>query len=124
MSSVGTKFYVGLAVTSRKLSLSELAERLGRQPRPGSHDKGAPRGLRGDTWAQSVWRENARDVNAVWCDQALQLLRDAPPGLGALRAAEPDEVSISLDVAVFFCQSFPAINRWAIIKCPFGANFP
>ena len=96
--------------TSRKLTLLELAERLERTPQSGSHDKGTPRGLGGETWEQTVWRENASDANATWCEQALQLLRDMPSGWGGLFAAERDDVSISIDVAVFCVEAYWSLH--------------
>jgi hypothetical protein len=99
------QFDVGLVVTSQTLSLSELTLRLQREPQSGSHDKGAPRPS-GAFWTISVWRENARDSNASLEAQCLQILKDVPPACMQLVEAAPDDVSISLDIAVFFEDAY------------------
>lgn len=101
-------FDVGLIVTSRRLSLMELATRLGRKPQTGSHDKGEPRGLKrsGLVWTCTVWRENVRDADASVYQQCSQLLRDMPPACAELLAAEPDDISVTLHVAVFYESAY------------------
>lgn len=94
-------FDVGLKVTSRRLSLVELAARLGQEPGSGSHDKGDLR-IDGSPWTVTVWRANARDAGVPLLTQCLQVLRDMPRECVELLAGEPEEVSVSLDVAAFY----------------------
>lgn len=93
-------FDVSLLIRSRKLSLSELSSRLEREPQSGSHDKGSPRGS--VTWEYTFWRENACDADSSLYAQCSQLLRDIPPKCIELLVAEPDDISVWLDVALFY----------------------
>lgn len=75
-----------------------------RQPQPGSHDRGEQRGKPGDSliWSCTVWREHARDSDASVYAQCTQLLREMPPICAELLATEADDISVILDVAVFY----------------------
>ncbi len=98
---MATRYGVSLVVLSHRLSLPQLAAKLGREPGNGSHDMGAPR-VRGTVWPYTVWREDAHDSDAPWHEQCLQPLREMPPECLAVLAAAPDDIAVSLDVAVFF----------------------
>ena len=101
-------FDVSLAVTSRRFTLAELTARLGRKPSPGSHDKGERRGSSNSnqSWDCNVWRQNPADDSLPLADQCLELLRTMPSACGELRAADPDDFSVSLDIAVFFNTAY------------------
>ena len=105
---MATKFDVSMIITSRRLSLSELAVRLERKPPKGSHEIGDPRGLRihGKVWEETSWRENALDTTLAWHEQCLCLLREMPPRCVDLRASDPGDITISLDVAAFFEDAY------------------
>lgn len=98
---MSTTFDVSLVVMSRRLSLPELASRLEREPQTGSHDKRDLR--RGDAaWGCTIWRGNSQDANAPWCEQCFRLLREMPPKCIELRTADPDDISVGLQVAAFY----------------------
>jgi hypothetical protein len=96
---MGKEFDASLVITSKSLSLIELATLLERQPQSGSHDKGAPHS-RGNTWGITIWRENARDQGASLEAQCLQLLGDMPSKCADL-LADKSNFSVKIDVAVY-----------------------
>ena len=106
---VKPNFDISLVVTSRNLSLTELSQILGKEPQSGSHCKGGAR-LTGEKWDCSVWRENARDTNADWRDQCLSLLREIPANWADLQSRYPDDISISLDMALFYDTAYASIS--------------
>ena len=103
---------VGLIITSNRLSLVELAKRLGRDPPNGSHDKGEPKGLlkRGLTWPCTFWRENVYDTDAPLVTQCMQILKQMPPKCIELLNTEPNDISVSLSIAVFYKSAFFNLN--------------
>jgi len=100
---------VALVIQSGKFTLSELSARLERNSEPGSHEKG---GLRphGMPWERTVWRANASDNDAPLRAQCLQLVRDMPPKCAELMAAEPDDVSVWMDIALFFDTAYVTLT--------------
>ena len=106
---VNKQFDVGLVVTSKSLSLSDLARRLGRQPQAGSHGKGTPRTY-GTPWAYSVWRENSLDGSASLEEQCLQLVEAIPRACRGLVESNPEDVSVFLDIAVYFETAYASIK--------------
>jgi hypothetical protein len=61
------------------------------------------------TWSCTIWRENAADTNALWPEQCLQLLRQMPFRSQELFAADPEDISIVLDIAVFYKTAYTSI---------------
>jgi hypothetical protein len=109
---VARQFDLSLIVCSGRLSLLDVATRLRREPEAGSHDKGDPRGLpaSGMRWDVTVWRQNARNPDSALAEQCSQLLADMPPGCAELVAAEQDDISVYLDIAVYFNTAYLALT--------------
>src|SRR5438034_1269714 len=102
---MGRKFDVSLLITSKALSLTELAALLERPPQTGSHDKDEMH-PRGSTWKTTIWRENARDPNAPFEVQCAQLLTDLPSKCSELIATKAEDIAVSLDVAAYFQTAY------------------
>lgn len=102
------RFEAALIVTSGRLTLSELAARLQREPSSGSHDKGSIRGFPswGKRWTHTVWRQIASCLDGPLLEQCEQLLADMPPGCAELVRAEPEDISVCLDIACFFQTAY------------------
>jgi len=94
-------FEVGLIVTSRSLSLMELARPLGQEPAAGSHNKGDAR-IDGSRWETTVLWLNTRAAGAGLLAQCLQVLGDMPPKCAELAGGKADDLCVSLDVAAFY----------------------
>ncbi|HEY4308627.1 MAG TPA: hypothetical protein VGN12_04160 [Pirellulales bacterium] len=92
-------------VTSKRMSLAELATALGRPPQAGSHDKGA-RHPSGKSWDVTIWRANSLDPSAALEVQSVQLLNDMPSACADLLATSPDDITVTLDVAVYFLTPY------------------
>ena len=111
--NMATGVDISLVVESHSLSLMELSKRLEREPDSGSHNKGDPR-AKDKVWGSTIWRENTFDASLSWCEQCFHLLQKLPPKCKDLLATALDDISIFLDIAVFYeseCLSFNMPKR-------------
>ncbi len=99
------RFDVSLVVTSRNLSLAELSQRLGREAQSGSHDKDSLR-LKRAPWGISIWRQNSEDSDKPLLERCFEILANIPPKYAELRAVAPEDITASLDIAIFFPTAY------------------
>jgi hypothetical protein len=102
-------FSVSLDVTSTKLSLHEIAARIGMEPSPDSHDKGSPRG-RGSTWSATIWRLSSQPPESAPLKVHLEdLLSKFHEGVLTSACAILD-AQVDLSIGVFFDEAYCSVS--------------